>query len=391
MVRRKKGSARKARKKNQRKIDISDVEAAQAERTAQVVLENSANDSLFVVDTGRPTMSGRAKREAIRKKKTAVELAAYPTNPVEKNSVMRTTRDQPKVIGRKRKRPVASGQGAEGSPELPASPPSRDLWGGAALSPAREVPSAKRRKVTVTKDAALLGTAPGMSYRPHPDDHQETLGVAVADEMERVRQIEDVEDRFKVSKEVRKLRRGMIEDASFFDDPNYDTEEEGGEETALVERPAKPPTRRVTRRERNKELRKREERRKLRHKRTAERIRKDVDRIPEIIQRIEEKEDLRAQERQRKKAVAEVLPVVKKVGGRKPEKLPVVVALSDEVPSDMRSLKRPAYYNAMKESFVELHEKGKVEPRQPFTRRRRHAKKAVYKREYREFMAKHNT
>jgi len=234
----------------------------------------------------------------------------------------------------------------------------------------------------------------GISYRPTKEDHQDVLAIAVAEELKKIRQFEEVENKFKVSKEIRQLPSGMQETCPYFDKTDNDEKNEleneqeiERDEGQVVEFSALKivsTPKRKTKKDRKQE---KKERKLSNKKRKPSRIRilHQIDRIDEITAKIEEDEKIKAERNEYKKmteAEAQSYPRSKYKAGE----ITTPVLLSDQLPTSLRQMTGVDHYNPFKEQFVSFQKKGIIEPRVRVDPYRKYPKKITMKREHREFI-----
>jgi hypothetical protein len=124
----------------------------------------------------------------------------------------------------------------------------------------------------------------GMSYNPSYEDHQDTLGAAVAQEIERQDKEKFLDYKLKIRRRMKTIK--VCNNSPFYpltlsknfdkEDEEEEPQEKGKEEEKVKVHIANPDIK--TKAQRNKEKRKREFGLALKKKRALKRMRKDIDR-----------------------------------------------------------------------------------------------------------------
>lgn len=226
----------------------------------------------------------------------------------------------------------------------------------------------KSKKVGNTHHSAVAVEvdAPGCSYNPHFEDHQEALGLAVAQEMQKVYQKE-----LEPPPIPRTVPGTAIDEEDvYFLEVGDDVEElSSGEDHIEGSRPIK--VKKLTRADLNKKRRRKEQLKAQEQSTKRAKIQNDLLRLDEIKSEIENEQ----QDKQREWIRRTISKQEKQAQG--PPRLgklryqpePLQVLLSEEVTGSLRKLK--GCYALAKERYNSLQRRGLIEPRLPGKRRAR--------------------
>lgn len=328
-------------------------------------LDHVPSEALFFVDTSKDTQTAR-KVDKHRAK------VLHADSILERNALIPVLKE-PGHTGKKRKdRDHAMPLGAKPKPTevVEPKPASKgkglgffDAWGSDEAGKAKKV--VKRETISAP---AVEVDLPGCSYNPSFHDHQEALGVAVADEMKKV-----------INKELQPEPVQMHvagdalteEDMFFLDVDKEDNEgEEEGEEAGAGDSQSKGKKfKKLTRADINRKARRREV-----LKADSERIKKqklklDIQKLPEIEESIKEEDDEKEIRRIRRIVSREEKRALgpPRLGRHKFKPEPRQVLLSSELTGSLRKLK--AYPVLIRDRFRSLQRRGIVEPRVPLKRK----------------------
>lgn len=209
--------------------------------------------------------------------------------------------------------------------------------------------------------------APGCSYNPRFEDHQEAIGLAVADEMRKVYQKE---------LEPPPIPRTVIgnaideEDVYFLDvGDDVDGADLGGTSEGDCGPVRHLKVKKLSRADKNRKRRRKEILKLEDESSKRKKIQTDVTRIDEIIRDIEDEEQEKQREwtrrtisKQEKRALGPP-----RLGKYKFEPEPIQVLLSEDVTGSLRKLK--GCYTLVRERYKSLQRHGLIEPRLPVKRR----------------------
>ncbi|KAK3229911.1 hypothetical protein Dsin_001792, partial [Dipteronia sinensis] len=325
-------SSRKGKKAWRANISTEDIEDFFEKSTKDAhsggSLSQLPNDSLFYVDSSKD-LSVKRKIEKHRQKVLRVD-SVLQKNPFVK--AVPSSKSKPKKSIKKQKDVLKEKDATLDCPKV--SKPS--------VIPAVEI------------------EAPGCSFNPAYESHQESLAQAVAEEMQKVYQNElgpepvpftvpgnviDDEDRYFLE----------VDNASD-DDGNVENISENAHENRSIK------TKRVTRVELNKRARVKDLQTKKAKAKKVEEVSKQIDCLPDIIQEIA-KEDEENKKRHIRRLVAkqERLKVrPPRLGRHKFEPAPTQVLLSEEINGSLRKLKGCS--TLAKDRFKSLEKRGIIYP-----------------------------
>nr|AAU90201.1 unknown protein [Oryza sativa Japonica Group] len=232
-----------------------------------------------------------------------------------------------------------------------------DIWGEDVKGDHK----AKKRS-TASVIPAVEVEAPGCSFNPPFEAHQDSLAQAVADEMRKI-----------YTKELGPKPVPLIvpgeaiteEDKFFLDaDDGDEAVEEGDEDQAAdalaVQRKTK--TKRVTRVELNKRARRKERLRAEAEAKKMENLSKEIDSLPDIINEIA-KEDEEKEKRHIRRTVAKqerLKSAPPRLGRHKFEPAPVQVLLTEEISGSLRKLK--GCCNLARDRYKSIEKRGILAP-----------------------------
>ncbi|KAL3690078.1 hypothetical protein R1sor_016387 [Riccia sorocarpa] len=249
-----------------------------------------------------------------------------------------------------------------------------DVWeegdGNLSSDPGSQAKKKKKKLASVAHPVeapAVEIDAPGCSYNPTFADHQEALGAAVAQEMVKVYQ--KVLQPPEVPRIVRGPGHPTDEEDLFFLDVDAEDEEEEEEEGVVVDGSVPPAdsravkVKKLTRADLNRIARRKANLRAEKEKQEKLRLKKDVLRLPDIIEDInahdEEAEKFRLRRMvARAERRAHEPP---RLGKHKFKPAPVQVLLTEEVTGSLRQIK--GCYTLARDRFKSLERRGIIEPR----------------------------
>eukprot|EP00250_Pteridium_aquilinum_P015216 c22453_g1_i1 orf=418-1587(-) len=214
--------------------------------------------------------------------------------------------------------------------------------------------------------AAVEIDVPGCSYNPSFEDHQEALGLAVAQEMQKVykKELEPPPIPYTVPGVP------IDEEDVYFLEVGDDAEDfSAGEEHVEGSRPIK--VKKLTRADLNKRKRRKEQMRAQEESAKRAKLHKDLLRLNDIKEDIENEHEDREKEWIRRTVAkqekqAQCPP---RLGKLRYQPEPLQVLLSEEVTGSLRKLK--GCYMLAKDRYNSLQRQGLIEPRQPGKRRAR--------------------
>lgn len=364
-------TSRKGKREWRKNISTSEVDAF-VEKEALVdrsggALDQLPNDTLFFVDTTKDTQTARKvdkhrgkvlHADSILERNALIPVWREPGHSGKK----RKDRDHAMPLGAKPK-PVVEAKAKDAKEKKPQGLGFFDAWGDGAGKGKKVL----KRETTISAPAVEVDM-PGCSYNPSFDDHQEALGAAVAEEMKKVinRDLQPEPVHMHVP------GNALTEEDMFFLDVDADEveeEEEVGDGAGDLLQSKGKKFKKLTRADIN-----RKERRRQVLKADEERIKKqklkvDIQKLPEIVEGIKEDDD--------EKEIRRIRRVVSRVEKRalgppklgrhrfKPE--PKQVLLSSEVTGSLRKLK--AYPVLIRDRFRSLQRRGILETRVPVKRK----------------------
>lgn len=213
---------------------------------------------------------------------------------------------------------------------------------------------------------------PGCSFNPPFEAHQDALAVAVAEEMQKVYKKELAPPPVPSCVPADGVAVDE-EDMCFLDvddgmDENLDANDDECDMSNLGQRPLK--IRKLTRSELNRKARRKEQLKIEEKKRMLEKVKEDVECLPDMIKDIEKEEEER-ERRQLRRAIAKQERLLKgppRLGRSKFVPEPLQVLLSEEVTGSIRKLK--GCCTLAKDRFKSLQKRGYFAPRQHRRKRR---------------------
>lgn len=398
------GSIRKRRRRAEtsallNKIaDNANAKSGQIAALGVVVNSETPNDDLFVEDRKKPSREQLQEEERAKLAAERRQRRRLPKPRKSEHGVSGCTTIKPlpvscpgkklrkdishvdKGIIAKRHNIMAESKNSGAKKVNDAASSQCDLW---ASELARKVDGSKskvRRNIeaklnkSVRKTTHVLLPGDGTSINPLHEAHQDALGEAVADEISRHDEQQWTEDALAVDPTVLQSADMQVAD------------DQSDEEDLVAKKPRRlAPSRmpeRKTRRDRNRASRRRAcEARRL-QKLSHRRISREIDRIEEVdaaakaaVRKLEGKTAAARKKRKNKArardgiAASAAMPLHRSLAGiRVPsEKDEKLVALSDDLAEQMRSVAMPSVNPLVRERFLAVQRRGLIEPPRAIT------------------------
>ncbi|CAN6326661.1 unnamed protein product [Urochloa humidicola] len=227
-----------------------------------------------------------------------------------------------------------------------------------------------KKRSTASVIPAVEVEAPGCSFNPPFEAHQDALAQAVADERHKI-----------LMKELGPAPVPLIvpgeaitEEDKFFldaDDGDEDATDDGGDQDAdtLVGQ-RKNRTKRVTRVEMNRRARRKERLRAEAEAKKMESVSKEIDSLPNIIDEIAKEDEEKEKRRIRRTVVKEerLKSGPPRLGRHKFEPAPVQVLLTEEISGSLRKLK--GCCNLARDRYKSIEKRGILAPSKRISKRR---------------------
>eukprot|EP00638_Chattonella_subsalsa_P008331 CAMPEP_0117749634 /NCGR_PEP_ID=MMETSP0947-20121206/9846_1 /TAXON_ID=44440 /ORGANISM="Chattonella subsalsa, Strain CCMP2191" /LENGTH=364 /DNA_ID=CAMNT_0005567561 /DNA_START=31 /DNA_END=1125 /DNA_ORIENTATION=- len=337
-----------SRKKAAREAEVADEFMDHIlEETQQQVMEGKTDSELFVID----------KVGSKRKRRIASFMKDQKAKGLDKVSKHEQKKMEKLIQTGATKVAEVKKQGKK--------EPEYDLWGTDAPELVTETkriskhltkigPKVKK-KAEAAKKATVLSMHPGQSYNPQTDAHQEMLGMALAVEL----------DREEAKKQAQApLSTGLSAQTKelLMNEEDYESSEE--EDNAEESKTLRKTSRRKKRSDRNRHRRKKFEDLKTVEKKREKKILKDINRITEINQDLEEEEEESKQKQEVMKKWKEGAEQEKLLANIKKDPIKadaLVVPLSDELHGTMRQMKNKG--SLIKEHMEKLITVGAAQPK----------------------------
>lgn len=340
-----------------KRIDTQDVDEAVASENAsarqRTIASAEPNGSLFFVDKGdlespdAQLRSGKGnKRQKLTKAQAIIKASQtakpFPSVTYPKNTS--TARQIPRAAAAPAAAPAARSK---------RSKQIVDLWGNDA------VPKSNVRRRVVSSIAPVEVDAPGCSYNPDPEQHQDAVAEAVAAEVRKA-----IDSQLLPSAPPRSVNYQPEEDELML----LQVEDEGSDEHEAsvpgAARTAAEGPGKKTKADRNRQLRRRGVDAALGVKQRLKAQRRDIDQLAQRTAEIAEHAALLAVRQKRKQvSMAEkAASEPPRLGKARFQQEPVQVLLSEEVNGSMRQLKASA--TLARERFKSLQKRGLIEPRE---------------------------
>ncbi|XP_039010073.1 ribosome biogenesis protein NOP53-like [Hibiscus syriacus] len=311
-------------------------------------LTSAPTESLFVIDKSKD-LSAKKKIEKKREKVLRVDSI------LKKNPFVEVVPSSKHKSSKKKKEALKAEDGVvqdalkgESVPDSGMVP----LWrgGGQHGRKARQV----SKQSTIP---AVEVEAPGCSYNPSFESHQDSLAQAVAEEMQKAYKIELGPQPVPLTV----MGEVVDEDDKYFIEADDESDDDMNEEDPAIEkRPLK--TKMVTRVELNKRARRKELQKKEAEAKKKQEFTKDIDNLSDILQEIA-KEDEEKQKKHLRKAIAKqerLKACPPRLGKYKFQPAPPQVLLSEELTGSLRKLKGCA--TLARDRFKSLEKRGLIPP-----------------------------
>lgn len=367
-------TSRKGKKEWRKNIGTKEVDeyvekTALADRSGGA-LEDVPSEALFFVDTTKDT-------SAVRKVEKHRSKVLHADSILERNSLIPVLKE-PGHSNKKRKdrdhaKPLAKPKaavdvvGSAGKKQRAKSAGFYDVWDAEdGQEGGKPVKSGGLKRDTILASAVEVDM-PGCSYNPSFEDHQEALGLAVADEMQKV-----IDRELKPkSVPIHVDGRALTEEDMFFLDADRDDgeEEDENEEKAGDSMLKSAKYKKLTRADLNRKARRKAVLRVEAAKMKKTKLQKDLQKLPLIVEGIKEEDNEKEIRRIRRTVSREEKRAQgpPRLGRHKFRPEPKQVLLSSEVTGSLRKLK--AYPMLMRDRYRSLQRRGIVEPRLPVKRK----------------------
>ncbi|CAL4910377.1 unnamed protein product [Urochloa decumbens] len=332
------------------------------------------SDSLFYVDKPAASTSAASASDvtkdipAKRKIEKKREKVLYHESLLKRNPFVQPIPSS--VVSKKdkkkaKKKELQETQGEKNVPMEDGSAENLDIWAGNGSGGTK----AKKRSTTSVIPAVEV-EAPGCSFNPPFEAHQDALAQAVADERHKT-----------LMKELGPAPVPLIvpgeaitEEDKFFldaDDGDEDVVDDDGDQDAdtLVGQ-RKNKTKRVTRVEMNRRARRKERLRAEAEAKKMESISKEIDSLPNIIDEIAKEDEEKEKRRIRRTVVKEerLKSGPPRLGRHKFEPAPVQVLLTEEISGSLRKLK--GCCNLARDRYKSIEKRGLLAPSKRISKRR---------------------
>ncbi|EGC31829.1 hypothetical protein DICPUDRAFT_156282 [Dictyostelium purpureum] len=197
---------------------------------------------------------------------------------------------------------------------------------------------------------------PGMSYNPSYNDHQDTLGVAVAKEIIAQDYIDGIDNQ--LNPEVVKYQdNGIVENIEF--------------EPATNE-----PTDRITKKEKNKRIRRAEEMKRQKAAQEKKLFNQQIDKVLETLEEVKQEEDIQKEKREKRVEKKKQNTLPRRLGKYKINEIQEPILLTNQLPKSFSSISNDNY-NPLKERYHNLQKRHVIEASGPQNKPKK-AKLKVY-------------
>ncbi|CAL8126153.1 unnamed protein product [Prunus armeniaca] len=317
-------------------------------------LSSAPAESLFFVDKSKD-LSVKRKIEKHRQKVLHVE-SMLQKNPFVQAVPSSTLKKSKKTFKEVPKPKDATECGPQGSVSTSGM---ADLWGDKGGDNSKTKKTAKPSLIP-----AVEVEPPGSSFNPTFESHQETLAHAVAQEMHKVykKELGPQPVPLTVPGEAVDEEEMYFLDADEGTDDDMNPENlDENEDAASEKRPLK--AKRVTTVMLNKRARRKEQLKKEAEAKKAQKLSKEIDGLPDILQEIA-KEDDEKHKRHIRRVVAKkekLKSCPPRLGKHKFEPAPVQVLLTEEITGSLRKLK--GCCTLVKDRFKSLEKRGLIPPK----------------------------
>ncbi|XP_027110666.1 ribosome biogenesis protein NOP53-like isoform X2 [Coffea arabica] len=358
-------SSRKGKKAWRANISTQDIEDFFEKSTKDALsggsLADVPSDSLFYVDKSRD-LSVKRKIEKHREK------VLHSDSLLQRNPFVQTIPSSKQKKSKKKNKEIQTAKAAAQDCEKDSGVSESgmvDIWDDKGESNGR---IKKKPKPSIIP--AVEVEAPGCSFNPSFESHQDSLACAVADEMQKVyrNELGPAPVPLTVTGEV------LNEEDMLFLEADTGSDEENQSESVIEDGDMDPDKRalkakRVTRVELNRRARRKEQLRAEAEAKKVEKLSSEIDSLPDIIEEIE-KEDAEKQKRHLRRAVAKqerLKSCPPRLGKHKFEPAPVQVLLSEEITGSLRKLK--ACCTLARDRFKSLEKRGLIVPSKKSSRK----------------------
>ncbi|XP_009803930.1 ribosome biogenesis protein NOP53 [Nicotiana tabacum] len=346
-------SSRKGKKEWRANISTEDIEDFFDNSTKDALsggsLAQVPSDSLFYVDKSRD-LSAKRKIEKHREKVLRCD------SMLQRNAFVEPVPSSTGKMSKKKSKEVQIAKD-KGQKDLASGDSSMvDIWDDKG-----ELVIKTKKKPKTTVIPAVEVEPPGCSFNPASESHQDALACAVADEMQKIYRNELGPEPIPLivpGEAVNEEEMYLLEADSGSDVENENLMEDGT--TELEKRPQKPKM--LTQVEKNRRARRKEQLKAEAEATKAEKLSKEIDSLPDIIQEIE-KEDEEKQKRHLRRVTAKkerLKSCPPRLGKRKFEPAPAQVLLSEEITGSLRKLK--GCCTLARDRFKSLEKRGLVVP-----------------------------
>ncbi|KAL1925528.1 uncharacterized protein VTP21DRAFT_411 [Calcarisporiella thermophila] len=403
-------SSRKGKKAWRKNVDIADVEEGleekrDEERIVGKITEKD-NSQLFMIDVAgdEKIKSKLAKEKPLRIDEILAQRSAVPAVtarvvPKQKKNKKKSASTEKKDAPAKSISNETNTTNAAQKNENEKRPRIYDIWGENGKDSNEDtLPVSKKQKVkapaTLVKMKniaaehipAVRPALPGASYNPSMEDHQNLLLQAHEVEVKKHELKEKLEAKYgHLSNEVKSKGfdiQDMLDEEEEEEDDKEEVEEEGnGDEGSEQKKEAK----RLTKKERNKQLRRAMQEKEEQKRQLDRRLKSELDQVQDISTKIEEEDKIRQQKLYERALKTEEKKKRghKKLGKYKVQEAPIDVQLQEELSESLRGLKPEG--NLFKERFLSLQERNLIEPRVPVKPRRKFKLKEYERHSYKDF------
>ncbi|GMI87333.1 SMALL ORGAN 4 [Hibiscus trionum] len=307
-------------------------------------LTSAPTESLFVIDKSQD-LSVKKKIEKKREKVLRVD------SMLKKNPFVQAVPSSKHKTSKKKKKEALKAEDAPKDESVPDSGMA-PIWGDGGNNGGKARQVSKQSIIP-----AVEVEAPGCSYNPSFESHQDSLAQAVAEEMQKAYKIELGPQPVPLTV----MGEVVDEDDKFFIEADDASDDDMNEDDPAIEKmPLK--TKRVTRVELNKRARRKELHKKEAEAKKKQEFTKDIDNLPDILQEIA-KEDEEKQKKHLRKVIAKqerLKACPPRLGKYKFQPAPPQVLLSEELTGSLRKLKGCA--TLARDRFKSLEKRGLIPP-----------------------------
>ncbi|GLD93047.1 hypothetical protein PINS_up001639 [Pythium insidiosum] len=351
--------ARKRRLQQRVKAIGEQVEESIRQDAEDRKLENVASDELFQIDT----LGGKvSKKQKLKQKDPLIKsnkFVAEKANKFESKLVKKLQAAQQSAVTEptKAKKPATDGSllwGNDGMPVVDERIKQLDEFVAPAV--VKKIAQPKRVASTRHKIKKVAVPAPGQSYNPDFESHQDVLAAAVAQELERQE---------KRQEQLQPIATGMSAETLEFiksGDEDEDDDEDDDDAVEGATRKRRAPEK-LTRSQRNKRARHKQMELEHKAKRGEKALVKQINVVNHILNDIVKDEKQSQQKQELKKVLAEQKleeePLVKVAGKLTKLERDTPVLLSDELTGSLRTMRPKG--NPLLDRFDSLHKRNMIE------------------------------